>query len=168
MVVRAGGCFELHRVAWHQSMLARDGRKLICSFEGLDLESIRIALRSEEVDISNVWPGEVTSFDLWPGTVHDAPGAGRLDIRSANVVVERLFDEPVTLEEMQAIEDAGAGCLEMRDVRFARTYFSSDRKRMLCLYTAPDAESVRQAQREAGMPVESVWAFEILHPERLA
>ena len=33
---------------------------------------------------------------------------------------------------------------------------------MLCLYEAPDAESVRQAQREAGVPFERAWAFEAI------
>jgi hypothetical protein len=29
---------------------------------------------------------------------------------------------------------------------------------MLCLYQAPDAESVRLAQHQANMPVDRVWA----------
>lgn len=29
---------------------------------------------------------------------------------------------------------------------------------MVCIYAAPDAESVRSAQRQAGMPFETVWA----------
>ena len=35
----------------------------------------------------------------------------------------------------------------------------------MCLYRAPDAESVRIAQREAGMPVERVWSFRQFRPE---
>jgi len=31
---------------------------------------------------------------------------------------------------------------------------------MICMYHAPDAESVRLAQRQAGMPIDDVWAFE--------
>ena len=58
----------------------------------------------------------------------------------------------------QAIEDAGAWCLETHRVKFARTFFSLDRTRMICLYQAPDAEAVRMAQRQAGMPMERVWA----------
>jgi hypothetical protein len=77
------------------------------------------------------------------------------------VVVERSFDSPVTLEEVQAIEDAGAACLAARNVEFVRTIFSRDRKRMICLYRAPDAEAVREAQRKAGMPVDAVWSFRL-------
>jgi hypothetical protein len=38
---------------------------------------------------------------------------------------------------------------------------------MLCLYQSPDAESVRAAQREAGLPVDRVWAFDRIAPENL-
>jgi hypothetical protein len=70
----------------------------------------------------------------------------------------------VDIETIQALEDAGQGCLDLHRVRFVRTYFSRDRKRMICLYEAPDAESVRIAQREAQMPVDRVWSFRRLAP----
>jgi hypothetical protein len=35
---------------------------------------------------------------------------------------------------------------------------------MLCLYHAPDAESVRLAQRQANMPMETVRPIEIVRP----
>lgn len=162
MLVRSAGCFGLHRVDWQHSMLAAGGMKLVCWLRSLDLESVRIVLRSGDGDISDIWPGAETSVELWRSEVLDAPDADAEAIRGANVVVERRFDGPVALAEIQAIEDAGASCLEMRNVRFLRTFFSADRQRMLCLYSAPDAESVRQAQREAGMPVERVWSFQRL------
>ena len=43
-------------------------------------------------------------------------------------------------------------------MRFLRTYFSTDRRKMLCLYGARDAEHVRMVQAQAGMPPERVWA----------
>ena len=76
----------------------------------------------------------------------------------STVVVERGFAEPVAFEDVQAIEDRGAGCLEAHGVRFVRSFFSRDRRRMVCLYDAPDAESVRLVQREAGLPFERAWA----------
>jgi len=143
------GCFSLRRVDWLESLLASDGRRLICWFRGPDLESAREALRQS---------GAIDPAP-WAGRVHDAPLADAPDASAANVAVERSFREPVELDAIQAIEDAGVRCLELRRVRFARTYFSHDRRRMVCLYQAPDAESVREAQREAGVPFDSVWAF---------
>jgi hypothetical protein len=78
------------------------------------------------------------------------------------VVVERTFAEPVVFEEIQALEDRGAWCLEMHRVRFLRTYFSADRRRMICVYEAPDAESVRLAQSKAKMPFDCVWTASVL------
>ena len=80
----------------------------------------------------------------------------------STVVVERSFAEPVTFEEIQAAEDRGAWCLEAHGVRSLRTYFSRDRRRMVCLYDAPDAESVRLAQEKAGMPFERAWTARIV------
>lgn len=81
------------------------------------------------------------------------------------VVVERSFPQPVTFEDIQAIEDRRAWCLEASGVRFLRTYFSRDRRRMICLYEAPDADTVRLVQEEAGLPCKRAWASRILrHP----
>jgi hypothetical protein len=142
-------CFEMYRVDWCQSLLSTDGRRMVCWFVAPDAESARAALRQAEAQI----------LRLWPGTVHDAPQAAQ-----ANVLVERSFDAPVELKAVQAIEDAGAWCLEAHHVKFVRTLFSSDHRRMLCLYAAPDAESVRFAQRQAGMPVDDIWAFTRIEP----
>ena len=83
----------------------------------------------------------------------------------STVVVERSFREPVAMDELQAIEDRGRACLEMRAVRFLRSYFSRDRMRMICLYDAPDAESVRKAQTKVGLPFDRVWASRVVRHE---
>jgi hypothetical protein len=152
MVHAGASCFDLYRVQWRRSFLSADGRRMICWFSAPDAESTRLALR------------RAGSHDAtpWAGSVHDSPAADAPPAEAANVVVERSFDDPVTLEEIQAIEDAGASCLETHQVSFVRTFFSRDRKRMICLYRAPDAEAVRVAQRMAGMPVDSVWGFRLM------
>ena len=76
----------------------------------------------------------------------------------ALVIVERSFAEPVQFDDIQAIEDRGAACFETYGVRFVRSFFSTDRRRMICLYEARDADSVLEAQRKAGVPFERVWA----------
>jgi hypothetical protein len=151
-------CFGMHRVDWEASYLSADGHKMVCNFRAPDMESARIALRQINSDLSV----------FWKGSVHDAPGIDAAEIGKANVLVERSFDDGVALQDIQDIEDAGTLCLEIRDVRFLRTFFSADRKRMICLYEAPDAESVRQAQREAGVPFDEAWAFARYGPKNLS
>ena len=73
------------------------------------------------------------------------------------VIVERSFAEPVAFEDIQALERRRVSCLDAHGVRSLRSYFSRDRRRMICLYEAPDAESVRYAQEKAGMPFDRAW-----------
>jgi hypothetical protein len=150
MARQSGGCFTLHKVDWEHSYLATDGARMLCWYRAPDAEAARNALKQLGSDMNAVWAG----------SVHDAAGA----LADANVAVERSFDEPVTFEAIQALEDSGAACLENHHVRFVRSFFSADRKRMVCLYHAPDAESVRLAQRQADMPVDRVWAFQSIDP----
>lgn len=157
VALESGDCFDMHRVRWNRSFLSADGGRMFCWFTAPDMESARIAMRQNGVDMRV----------LWRGDVFEAPGILEKDFASANVVVERSFEGPVTLQEIQAIEDAGIACLETRDVRPISTFQSHDKKRMICLYEAPDAESVRQAQREAGVPFDDAWAFRPVGPENL-
>lgn len=140
----AGGanCAQIYRVDWTESFLSDDGHTLMCCFSAPDAESVRILAEDDASQTKTIYPG----------TLHDTAREG-----TPNVVVERRFEEPVTMESLQAIEDAGAWCLDTYKVTFLRTYFAKDRKHMVCLYQAPDAESVRLAQEQAGMPVDRVW-----------
>ena len=155
MAEDSDGCLARHRCDWNGSMLSADRRNLVCHFTGPDTESVRIALRQAGSPF----------IRAWAGTIHDAPGLTDADLEQANVLVARAFEEPVDFEAIQALEDAGKGCLDMHRVRFVRSFFSRDRKRMLCLYAAPDAESVRIAQREAQMPFDRAWAFRPFTPD---
>lgn len=149
------GCLQLHRVEWMGSLLSADGHRMVCRFRAPDAESLRIVFRTV---------GVTDMSCLWPGMLHERPGLTEAEGAAANVLVRRRFEQPVSVEQIQALEDAGAWCLEARRVKFIRTYFSTDGKRMICLYHAPDAESVRQAQRQANMPVEDVWGFVNVRP----
>ena len=80
----------------------------------------------------------------------------------AIVMVERKFDEANSFDDLQAQEDGFAWCAEQHQVTFIRSYFSKDRKRMICEYEAPDAEAVRRVQRTAAMPFERVWTATVL------
>jgi hypothetical protein len=79
----------------------------------------------------------------------------------SRIIVERKFDVPESMDALQAQEDRFAWCLEQHRVTFVRSYFSKDRRRMICEYEAPDAEAVRAVQRTAEMPFERIWAAEV-------
>lgn len=79
-----------------------------------------------------------------------------------HVIVERSFDMPLTQEELSAVETRMAPCLDLYNVRWIRSYWSADHRRMICEYEAPDVASVRNVQREAGAKFERAWAAELL------
>jgi len=73
------------------------------------------------------------------------------------VIVERSFDKATEFETLQAQAQSSSWCLDQYRIRFLRSYLSSDKRRMICVYEAPDAESVRIANRQAELPFDYVW-----------
>jgi hypothetical protein len=78
------------------------------------------------------------------------------------IIVERSFEIPFTEEELAAVESRMAPCLDLYNVRWVRSYWSADRKRMICEYDAADIASVRNVQHEAAARFERVWAADVL------
>jgi hypothetical protein len=142
-------CREVYRVGYEGSLLAPDGLRVVCLLEAPDVEAVRSVL--DRI-------GD-TAERVWSASEHG--GSGALAAPQV-VVVERDFDAAADFDVLQARETAAAWCLEAHRVAYLRTYFSTDRRRMLCLYTAPDAESVRRAQSQAGMPVSLVWSAHVV------
>ena len=152
-LARAGAwCFERYRVGWQGSFLSADGRSLVCSLDAPDAEAARVVYRATGGDARR----------LWSASVHEAPSAER-----PNVLVERSFDAPEAFERLHALEEAKAWCLAQHRVQWVRSFLSADGRRMLCLYRAPDAESVRLAQHEAGLKFDAIWSFERLGPDTM-
>lgn len=79
-----------------------------------------------------------------------------------HVIVERNFERPLTQEELNAVEARMAACLELYNVRWIRSYWSDDRRRMICEYQAPDIGSVHNVQREADAKFDRAWAADVL------
>jgi hypothetical protein len=78
------------------------------------------------------------------------------------IVVERIFDRPPSDEDLTAAGLRERPCLDIYGVAWRRSLLSADRLRMVCEYEAPDAESVRKVQREAGNEFDRVWAGSII------
>ena len=76
-------------------------------------------------------------------------------------IVERTFAPPLTREQLNDTEARMKPCLDLYKVRWLRSYWSADRTRMICEYEAPDAESVREVQNQAGAKFDSVWLLEL-------
>jgi hypothetical protein len=90
----------------------------------------------------------------------------------ARVVVEQVFEPPMSEEAYAAFAKRLDPCLETHRAVWRRSYVSSDKRRMTCEFEAPDAESVRDAMRSAGLKFERAWTAEVLavedYPELMA
>jgi hypothetical protein len=62
------------------------------------------------------------------------------------VVVEREFAEPLSDDAIHRMHDE-AQCVELYRLKGIRSYLSADRKRLICVFRAPDAEAVRSFLR---------------------
>jgi len=142
------GCLESWSANWVHSYRNPSNNRMVCMFEAPDAESVRMGFRQSG------WTG--------PAIVKSATHIKAVDDVDGNIIVERHFDEPVKFDELQSQEDQHAWCLNQHEVKFVESFFSIDRKTMVCVYKAPDAEAVRQAQRQATMPFEQVWALQKL------
>ena len=71
------------------------------------------------------------------------------------------FDPPLTDEEHNRLGQRLDPCLESHGARWVLSYLSSDRRRMVCEFEAPDAEAVRTSYRSAGVGFERVWTAEV-------
>ncbi|MEW9580775.1 nickel-binding protein [Paraburkholderia sp. DGU8] len=80
----------------------------------------------------------------------------------SHVVVERSFPRPQSDADLSIVEDRLAPCSEMYGVIWKRSVVSLDRRHMICEYDAPDAETVRKVQREAGAAFDHIWSGEVI------
>lgn len=79
----------------------------------------------------------------------------------ARIVMEQVFEEPMSDEQLAEFSKRLDPCLDLRDGTWARSYVANDRRRMFCEFEAPDAESVRDALHSAGIAFHRVWSAQV-------
>jgi hypothetical protein len=79
----------------------------------------------------------------------------------AHLIVEQVFETALTDEAHGRMGERLDKCLDAYGARWMRSYLSTDRRRMVCEFEAPDAEAVRTSYRSAGVGFERVWAAEV-------
>lgn len=73
------------------------------------------------------------------------------------LLVEYDHNPPISDEQLAAAGTALGPCLEARNIRRLRSWVSADRKKGVCEYFAPDAESLREAYHTARVKFLRVW-----------
>lgn len=72
-------------------------------------------------------------------------------------VCERVFTTPVSPEMFAAAGERLVPCLQVRESKWLASYLAADGSRSTCLFEAPNAEAVRQANHSAKLPFDRVW-----------
>lgn len=148
-------CRKLYGVSPRIHFLADDGLRCACVFGAPDAEAVRNVIRAGD---------RAEPAALWPSTVHPGPeddgGKNALDggVTRTLVLVERSFAHPARVDELHL--DGAPD--DPKGLHFVRSYLSSDRLWAICLYTAPDLESVQQAHRTAGLTFERMWRARVI------
>jgi hypothetical protein len=84
----------------------------------------------------------------------------------AIVIVEYAFDPPITDEGIRQLALTLGPCTAARRIERLRSVISADGTRGYCELEAPDADTVREAYRLAGVPFRSAWVAGGIYPGR--
>jgi hypothetical protein len=82
-------------------------------------------------------------------------------------VVETTYDPPLTDGVRQEHQDRLYPCMALRGVAWLRSFEAADRRRKVCIFSAPDAEALRESLRGAGLGFDRLWAADARDPEIL-
>lgn len=143
---RNAWCRDLHGVRPVRALAAPGQQRYLCLYEAPDTEAVRHYSRAAGTPLERAWPATFV-----PGSAPDRPLPDNV------FVVERAFEAPLSLAAIEELEARLSSCFESYCVRRLQSYLARDGRRLVCLYDAPDAESVRQIQRRAGIPYERLW-----------
>ena len=152
MATEAGNCFHLHRVTWRCSFLATDGGRMLCWYRAPDAESARLALKELGSDMNSVWAGTVLGD-------FDAEGSALPEV---STLAEISFAEPLPGSRKDMLQHLGYASL--RDVSVAAGFLSNDRRRLVTLLQAPDADTASAALEALALPARSIWSCTVIVP----
>jgi hypothetical protein len=73
------------------------------------------------------------------------------------IIVETAAEQPLTDEFLHDADQRVLPCLEARNATWHYSLLACDRDRMICTFQAPDAASVRESYRKAGLSPRPIW-----------
>jgi len=129
---------------------------MLCLYEAPGAESVRLAQDQARVPYERAWT-----------CAHLTGSAPTTDASASElVVVERVFPTAVTAEFVSTAFKRSGWCLDLHRATYVESYLGGDGKKMVCVFRAPDAESVRLANNQGGVPYTAVWTANVHVPAR--
>jgi uncharacterized protein DUF4242 len=140
-------CRSSQGLRFLKTLFSRDRLRMLCLYEAPDVETVRVAEGQARTTFDRAW----TCSQLQIGSPGDPSSAAEY------VVVERRFPQPVTPEFFaNALREKG-WCLDLHRTEYVEGYLATDGLQAVCVFRAPDAESVRLANNQAGVPYAKIW-----------
>lgn len=136
-------CLTLHGVRFRHSYLARDGLSMVCVYEAPDAEAVRITQRKGGLPFERAWAAHVLATEP---RLHAPEGR-------STILVEREFPAAVAPADAASQMAQAGPRLALHRAEHLVSYLSRDGTRMVCVFDALDADSVRMANRSLGVPV---------------
>jgi hypothetical protein len=138
-------------VRFIKTFFSIDGLRMLCLYQAPDAESVRQAQTQARVPYERAWTCE---------RIQSAPSIEEVN-PAEYVITERFFKEPTTRELIFQAMQQGASCFELHRAKHVESFLGSGGHRMVCLFRAPDAESVRIANRQASAAYTEVWTARV-------
>ena len=145
---RVAALFEERGVRTVESFLSFDGRSMMSIYDAAAVESVRQTQSAASLPFTRAWSARVERH----GETSHSPAGGSV------VVLERDPPAGMTEDAMREAMAASGPCFETNGVAALSTYFAADLSRIVCVFSAVDAEAVRRANRERGLPFTRAWA----------
>ena len=73
------------------------------------------------------------------------------------ILVERDLARPATVDEVLAMEDRLEWCFNTYRIERVRSYLSADGRTLVCVFRAPDVESVKRASTKMAVPPRRIY-----------
>ena len=144
-------CLSQHRVRFLRTYLSLDGSKMVCVYEAPDAESVRETQRRAGLPVAH-------AFSVLPvGELRGVSARAGM----STVIVQRAFEAPIPPDVVLEAMRSGASCFSTHRATLLASNLSTDLTRMVCVFEAPDAESVRMANRQIGVPFTRVWTANV-------
>jgi hypothetical protein len=127
--------------------VSRDQRASVCLYEAPSAEAVQLAHSALELPFERVWAAQAVRFA-------DRDTAGP---NLHTVVTTRTPPIPPTAGLMRTVTLLGRGCLRTHRTTPLISYLALKGSRTVCIFEAPDTESVRVANRRMWLPIEDAW-----------
>ncbi len=152
---RLDSCLESRTVHWLYSLVSGQGDRSLCLFESPYTELVREACREACMPFQRAW-----QVELWVEVEVQALPSG-----TSLVIVEVIFDSPITKAAYDVSKHHAADCLQELQVRPVVSLVTPDGKASTCLFVATSAENVRSLYRTLNQPFENVWNAILIQPK---